>query len=128
MWLNLRYHPHMIMSNRPIPERAADRPAPRFQIGQLVRHRRYGYRGVIVAFDLACGADEAWYQTNQTQPDRDQPWYHVLVHETPQTTYAAEANLRMDPSPQPVEHPLLAEFFCGFAEGRYTRNDSPWPT
>ena len=118
----------MIMSNQPSPERAADRSAHRFQIGQLVRHRRYRYRGVIVAFDLACGADEAWYQTNQTQPDRDQPWYHVLVHGSPQTTYAAEANLRTDPNPQPIEHPLLAEFFCGFAEGRHLRNDRPWPT
>jgi hypothetical protein len=33
----------MIMSNQPIPERAADRPAPLFQIGQLVQYRRYGF-------------------------------------------------------------------------------------
>ena len=34
-----RYHPYVIMSNQPSPERAVDRSTPLFQIGQLVRHR-----------------------------------------------------------------------------------------
>lgn len=116
----------MIMSNQPFPRDRPEQPAPRFHVGRLIRHRRYGYRGVIVAFDPACKADEAWYQSNQTQPDRDQPWYHVLVHGGPQTTYAAEENLQMDSNPEPVEHPLLAEFFSGFTDGRYIRNKKPW--
>ena len=41
---------------------------PQFAIGQVVQHLRYGYRGVIVAYDQTCQADESWYQRNQTQP------------------------------------------------------------
>lgn len=100
----------------------------RFQPGELIRHRRYRYRGVVVAVDLACAADEDWYQTNQTQPDREQPWYHVLVHQSSSTTYAAEENLLPDTSEEPVLHPLVDYFFSGFVAGKHVRNDTPWPT
>ena len=98
-----------------------------FEPGTLVRHVRYGYRGVVVARDLVCTADEDWYRSNQTQPQRDQPWYHVLVHEGTHTTYAAQQNLEADDSGQPIEHPLVAAFFSSFENGGYVRNDRPWP-
>ena len=69
----------MIQFHKRGPELPESSPA-RFQPGHLVRHRRYGYRGVVVALDLECGAGDDWYRSNRTQPDRDQPWYHVLVH------------------------------------------------
>lgn len=99
----------------------------RFRPGQLVVHRRYGYRGVVVDLDPGCAADEEWYQGNQTQPRRDQPWYHVLVHGSGHTTYAAEENLAPDPTREPVAHPLLATFFSAFTGDGYVRNDRPWP-
>ena len=101
---------------------------PEFELGQLVCHKRYGYRGVIVDCDPKCRADEKWYQSNMTQPDKSQPWYHVLVDATDQTTYAAEENLQADPSGQPVRHPLVGDFFGAFADSRYARNDQPWPS
>ena len=100
--------------------------APRFSPGDLVRHRRYNYRGVVVAYDPRCMASDAWYQANQTQPDRNQPWYHVLVHESDSVTYPAENSLAPDPSGEPVSHPLLEQFFSGFAKGRHQRNHLPW--
>ena len=102
--------------------------APMFEPGQLVCHKRYGYRGVVVDCDLRCQADEQWYQLNRTQPAKTQPWYHVLVDGTAQNTYAAEENLQADPDGQPVEHPLVARFFGDFVDGRYIRNDQPWPS
>jgi len=104
---------------------AADVPA--FAIGQIVRHRRYGYRGVVVDFDMRCEADEAWYKKNRTQPEREQPWYHVLVHASGHTTYAAQSSLEPDPGREPIEHPWLGAFFHDFDDGRYERNDRPWP-
>ena len=101
--------------------------APRFEVGQCVRHDRYGYRGVIVALDLACRAEDGWYKSNRTQPDREQPWYHVLVHDAGHTTYAAQENLEEDPDPQPVSHPCMEIFFDGFDWGHHLRNDTPWP-
>ena len=99
---------------------------PRFAPGDLVRHGRYGYRGVIVECDPCCKADMQWYITNQTQPGRKQPWYHVLVDGTGTTTYAAESSLESDPSAEPIDHPLLDYFFEEFCCGRYLRNDRPW--
>ncbi len=114
----------MIVLNRGIPRNG---PKPKYQRGQIVRHKRYGYRGFIVDFDLECHADEQWYQSNQTRPDRSQPWYHVLVQDTDGTTYAAQENLQEDMSGRPIEHPLIAQFFSGFIDGRHIRNDQPWP-
>ncbi len=71
----------MIMLSRAARGDDPPRAAASFQPGDLVHHKRYGYRGVVVAVDPNCRADDAWYQANQTQPDRDQPWYHVFVHE-----------------------------------------------
>jgi len=106
--------------------RAEGGAAPRFAPGDLVRHRRYGYRGVVVERDLSCAAPDAWYGSNQTQPERDQPWYHVLVHGTGQTTYAAQQNLEGDPSGGEIAHPLLPHYFSAFSDGRYVRNERPF--
>ena len=100
---------------------------PLFEVGQLVRHRRYGYRGVVVASDGRCCADPTWYMSNQTQPDRGQPWYHVLVHGSNSVTYAAQSSLQVDESRDPVDHALVEHFFSSFRNGRYVRNSEPWP-
>ncbi len=102
-------------------------PEVRFSVGQLVRHLRYGYRGVVVHCDPFCQASEAWYQANQTQPERNQPWYHVLVDGASTVTYAAQTSLEADDSEQPVEHPLVDPFFSEFAGEHYVRHERPWP-
>ena len=86
-------------------------PPPEFAPGDVVHHRRYNYRGVVADLDLTCQADTNWYQTNRTQPDRNQPWYHVLVHNAVHTTYVAKSNLKPDPLGPPIEHPTLNHFF-----------------
>ena len=97
---------------------------PLFAPGQLVRHRRYGYRGVVADFDMTCMAEETWYYANQTRPPRNQPWYHVLVDGSPTTTYAAQTNLEADESADPVAHPLVEVLFTSFQDGRYERSDA----
>ncbi len=91
----------------------------RFRVGDVIHHRRYRYRGVIVERDAVCQADEAWYQGNQTQPDRHQPWYHVLVDGAEHTTYVAEEQLERYPSGEPVRHPKVEPMFASFFKGRY---------
>ncbi len=118
----------MIMLKRPTPEAETPQEEPRYHPGQLVRHRRYGYRGVVVDFDLTCKADEAWYQSNKTQPVRDQPWYHVLVDGSTSTTYAAQTSLEADEQSDPITHPYIEHFFTEFTGDRYLRNDRPWPS
>lgn len=94
-----------------------------FEIGQIVHHKRYGYRGVVFDRDPVCEADEQWYQSNPTQPDRNQPWYHVLVDGAAHSTYVAESNLEPDPACAPVVHPLLDGIFKTFLKGRYYREN-----
>lgn len=117
----------MLMPAEPSHEDLAALGVPRFRAGQLVRHKRYGYRGVIVEADSVCKANEQWYKGNLTQPKREQPWYHVLVDASASTTYAAEENLLLDESGEAIIHPLLEYFFNDFVGGAYIRNDIPWP-
>ena len=106
----------------PLPDKT------KFEPGEVINHIRYGYRGVIVEFDLSCQAPDHWYLKNQTQPDRDQPWYHVLVDGSQQVTYVAESNLKHDQTGEPVVHGMLNLFFSGYddIQNKYQRNDVPW--
>lgn len=100
---------------------------PKFREGQLVRHVRYGYRGAIVALDRQCEASETWYQANQTQPDRDQPWYHVLVDGATHSTYVAESNLTEDTEGECIVHPWVNLYFDEFTGKEYHRSETAWP-
>ena len=99
------------------------RKTPKFKAGQIVTHLKYSYRGLVVESDETCQADEIWYQSNQTQPDREQPWYHLLVDGNQHVTYVAETNLEPDLSGNPIVHPMLNLFFYGIDEenNRYLR-------
>lgn len=80
-----------------------------------------------MAVDASCQAPEQWYQKNQTQPDKQQPWYHVLVDGAETTTYAAQTSLVADNSEAPIDHPLVEVFFAEFRDGQYVRNEMSWP-
>jgi heat shock protein HspQ len=98
-------------------------PQPKFESGQVVRHTRFGYRGVVISVDDAYAGSDEWYErAAKSRPPRDQPWYHVLVHETRSETYVAERHLTLVAEPEPVEHPLLPVFFDDVVDGRYVRN------
>ena len=101
---------------------------PNFEPGEVVQHIRYGYRGVIVDFDSTCKAPDDWYQSNQTRPDKSQPWYHVLVDGNQQVTYVAQSNLEYDQTNLPVVHGMINLFFSGYNqdENKYLRNEVPW--
>jgi heat shock protein HspQ len=91
-----------------------------FGVGDLIHHRLFDYRGVIVDVDPKFQASEEWYETvAKSGPPKDQPWYHVLVHAASHTTYVAERNLELDESTEPIMHPLIERFFTQFENGRY---------
>jgi heat shock protein HspQ len=84
----------------------------KFHIGQLIHHRLFDYRGVIVDVDPVFQGSEEWYeQVARSHPPKDKPWYRVLVHEAEHETYVAERNLEADPSGDPIRHPLVDAFF-----------------
>lgn len=94
----------------------------KFSVGELVHHRLFDYRGVIVDVDQNFQGTEEWYEAvTKTNPPKDRPWYHVLVHGSNHATYVAEQNLESDESKEPIKHPMLEHFFSKFADGRYVR-------
>ena len=95
-----------------------------FFVGELIHHRLFDYRGVIVDVDRGFQGTEEWYETvAKSRPPKDKPWYHVLVHESGHSTYVAERHLEADDSGEPITHPMLEQFFSRFDDGRYIRID-----
>ena len=95
----------------------------KFNIGQLVTHKLFNYRGVIIDVDPVFQGSEEWYEKIAlSRPPKDKPWYKVLVHNADQETYVAERNLDNDPSLEPVNHPLINAYFERFNNGYYLHN------
>ena len=91
-----------------------------FSVGELIRHKRFEYRGVVVDVDPTFQLSEDWYdQVARSRPPKDAPWYHVLVDGSDQMTYVAQRNLERDTIAEPIQHPLLEHFFEGFDGSRY---------
>ena len=107
--------------------KSQDNPAE-FLTGDIVTNIKYGYRGVIVHIDPTFQGDEIWYLSNQTQPNKNQLWYFVLVDGSQKVTYVAKENLYSNNYAYPVVHPMLNLFFSGFNSelNQYIRNNVPW--
>ena len=91
--------------------------------GQIIHHRLFGYRGVVVGVDQTFKLSEEWYeQVARSKPPKDEPWYHVLVDGAPHTTYVAERNLERGSGEEPIEHPLLGSIFDKFSNGFYSNS------
>ena len=71
----------------------------KFCIGQLIHHKLFDYRGIILGVDLEFKQTDEWYdEMARSRPPKDKPWYHVLVHQQGSQTYVAEQNLESDPA------------------------------
>jgi heat shock protein HspQ len=96
----------------------------KFAIGQVVKHRRYPFRGVIYDVDPVFANTEEWWLSipEDVRPRKDQPFYHLLAENetTYYVAYVSEQNLVRDESGEPVDHPEVAEMFGPLDEaGRY---------
>ena len=76
-------------------------PKAKYCIGQLIQHKLFDYRGIILSVDLEFKSTDEWYEAvAKSRPPKDEPWYHVLVHQKGHQTYVAEQNLQSDPAIQ----------------------------
>ena len=97
-------------------------PLIKYSPGQLIVHKKYGYRGVIIEVDdCFSGTEEQYEEASNDKPSRDQAWYHVLVDGSDYVTYVAECFLNSDSSQEPINHPQITEVFHQFEGGRYHR-------
>ncbi len=99
----------------------------KFEIGQVVKHRIFPFRGVIFDVDPVFDNTEEWYQSipEEIRPHKDQPYYHLFAEndETEYVAYVSEQNLLPDDSGLPVRHPQVQEHFKLVGEGRYQERD-----
>jgi heat shock protein HspQ len=100
----------------------------KFQIGQVVRHRLYPFRGVIFDIDPEFNNTDEWYQSipAERRPRKDQPFYHLFAEnaESKYIAYVSEQNLLPDESGEPVRHPQVAEVFVKDDRGSYRRRNA----
>jgi len=95
----------------------------KFQIGQVVRHRVYPFRGIIFDVDPIFNNTDQWYESIpiEVRPHKDQPFYHLYA-ENEQTVYEAyvsEQNLLVDEDPSALRHPAIAHAFQRADNGEY---------
>ncbi|ABF13859.1 heat shock protein HspQ [Candidatus Palibaumannia cicadellinicola] len=87
--------------------------ASKFGIGQQVRHKLFGYLGVIIDVDPEYSLDKPYIDKIAADDSlRTAPWYHVVMEDEdgkPVHTYLAEAQLGYEAFLEHPEQPTLDE-------------------
>ncbi|MBV8440871.1 MAG: heat shock protein HspQ [Hyphomicrobiales bacterium] len=95
----------------------------KFDIGQVVKHRIYPFRGVIFDVDPSFANTEEWWRSipAEIRPSKDQPFYHLYAEnaDSQYIAYVSEQNLLPDDSGEPVRHPQVGEAFERTPNGHY---------
>ena len=69
----------------------------KFQIGQVVKHRLFPFRGVVFDIDPVFNNTEEWWLSipEEVRPHKDQPFYHLFAEnsESEYVAYVSEQNL-----------------------------------
>jgi heat shock protein HspQ len=115
-------------TGRPMPTAMNKIRNAKYQIGQVVRHRLFPFRGVVFDIDPTFSNTEEWYESipADVRPHKDQPFYHLFAEndETEYIAYVSEQNLLPDTSGEPVRHPQVAEVFVHDGNGGYRPRQS----
>ena len=95
----------------------------KYNLGQIVRHRKHPFRGVVFDVDAEFANTEEWYESipEDSRPAKEQPFYHLLAENDHSfyVAYVSEQNLVADYSGEPVEHPDIPDMFGPFQDGQY---------
>ena len=95
----------------------------KYSLGQVVRHKKHPFRGVVFDVDPEFSNTEEWYEAipEDIRPAKEQPYYHLLAEndQTYYVAYVSEQNLIEDPSGEPLDHPDIPEMFGPFQDGAY---------
>ncbi|WHO38603.1 heat shock protein HspQ [Sphingobium sp. AP49] len=95
----------------------------RFSIGDVLKHRSFGFRGVVFDIDPVFANSDEWYESipEHARPDKEQPFYHLLAEngENSYVAYVSQQNLVADDSEEPVDHPAIIGLFGDYADGKY---------
>jgi heat shock protein HspQ len=110
--------PHRFETDAMIKTRIA-----KYQIGDVVKHRHFPFRGVIFDVDPSFSNSEEWYQAipEQMRPSKDQPFYHLFAEnaDSEYVAYVSEQNLLPDESGLPIRHPEVEDRLDRTDEGSW---------
>jgi len=103
------------VTSAPILHNAIPTSTAKYQIGQVVRHRLFDFRGVIFDVDPVFANTDEWYEAipEEVRPSKDQPYYHLFAENerTHYVAYVSEQNLAPDEGQTHVAHPDIAKMF-----------------
>ncbi|WP_050527016.1 heat shock protein HspQ [Pseudorhodobacter aquimaris] len=95
----------------------------KYHLGQVLRHRKHPFRGVVFDVDAMFSNTDEWYENipEEYRPNKEQPFYHLLAEndQSYYVAYVSEQNLMPDETGEPVNHPDLADLFGEFEDGFY---------
>ncbi len=93
----------------------------KFNIGDLVIHRRIRYRAIVVDVDPLFQASGNYNpQAEKREFATRNPWYRLLVDDSSQMTYVEECMLIRDPSQQPIDNPNIYNYLQEQKDGYQT--------
>lgn len=96
----------------------------KYHLGQILRHKKHAFRGVVFDVDAEFSNTEEWYEAipEDSRPAREQPYYHLLAEndQSYYIAYVSEQNLVEDYSGEPIDHPDVDELFGPFEGGHYS--------
>lgn len=97
----------------------------KYPIGNQVKHRIFGFRGVIFDVDPVFANSDEWYESipESSRPRKNQPFYHLFAEapdKAPYVAYVSEQNLVDDDElDEPISHPELEDIFTDLVDGRF---------
>jgi heat shock protein HspQ len=101
----------------------------RFALGDIVKHRKYPFRGIVFDVDPVFSNTEDWWLSipEDVRPTKEQPFYHLLAEnaETEYIAYVSEQNLLPDDSGEPLRHPQIGDYFEQDDNGDYHPRSYP---
>ena len=99
------------------------RSEAKYSIGQVVRHRKFPFSGVVFDIDAVFANTDEWWDNipEDTRPRKDQPFYHLLAENDNSyyVAYVSEQNLLADETGEPVDHPEVSAMFGILNNGVY---------
>lgn len=108
-----------------LSDASADKGMAKFGIGMSVKHRKFGFMGVIFDVDPEFSNTDEWYDSipAEVRPRKDQPFYHLFAvnpaDSSPYIAYVSEQNLVPLAEDEDVPHPQLEDFFEGRRDGQW---------
>jgi heat shock protein HspQ len=91
-----------------------------FNIGDIVIHKKQGYRAIVVDVDPIFQSSGRYNPGAIKKFKNRNPWYRLLVDESNQMTYVEECSLSLFDKTYAIDNPKINQFLEEKAQGYKT--------